>query len=59
MFQFAFAGRVANIDDLPTGTEFLQYPSIYKYSLAALSLNEFETFDEDECGRSPAWDIET
>lgn len=54
MFQFAFAGRVANIDDLPTGTEFLQYPSIYKYSLAALSLNEFETFDEDECGRSPA-----
>ena len=53
-----FAGRFINIDDLPTGTKFLEYISVYKYSSAALALNEFETFDEEECGINPICDIE-
>ena len=52
LIQALFAGRFINIEDLPKGL-FPKYISIYKYSLAALSLNEFETFDVDECGRAP------
>ena len=43
------SGFMVNTDDIPNYLAPLEYASKFKYSFAAVVMNEMETFDEDEC----------
>jgi hypothetical protein len=51
-------GYLINIDTIKDVMLPWGYITIHRYLFTALLLNEFESFDEDECGKNPACDVE-
>ena len=56
--QILLMGYFLNVDDIKDVMIPLHYMTVHKYLFAALLLNEFDTFDEDECGNYEVCDVE-
>jgi hypothetical protein len=58
VIEFLFCGYFINLEDIPDWLAFIEWPSPFKYAWAAMVMNEFETFDEDECDNPEKCDID-
>lgn len=58
IIQLLFAGLFINYDDIPDYLIPIHYISSLKYTWSSCMLNEFDTWDEDDCGTDAICDPE-
>jgi hypothetical protein len=51
-------GYTVNHDDIPSWFGFVHYWQILKYALPGMIQNEFDTFDEEDCGTAELCDVD-